>query len=122
MLRGQSALILEWAFREAPWIFQNAALRRLFQNCLFHHFVAQERERGTLKTSLHLTKTLTIGFEFFATDCERSLKALAYGQRFVDSSSKARVEKLRSLTETQEFRREFPFFFERPDENCAAAI
>jgi hypothetical protein len=122
MLRGSSALILEWAYHEAPAVFGNARLAGLFQNCLFHHFIAESKKSGRFSQQLNLQKNLQAGFEAFAKDCEQSLRVLKYGGVFQSEIRPERRSFLQSLSEVQEFSQEFPFFFERDDKNCQAAV
>jgi hypothetical protein len=119
MLCGSSALILEWASFESPWIFENPRLSDLFQSCLFHFFVEDSKKRGTFSTSLNLSKNLSQGFLEFARDCEHSLKVLRYGARF-SSPHPARMASIRSLPELEDFSKEFPFFFEKSEERQSA--
>jgi hypothetical protein len=122
MLCGTSALILEWAISESPWVFENPRLSDLFQNCLFHFFVEDSKKRGTYSTALNLSKNLTQGFLEFSRDCENSLRVLRYGSQFKTAPHPTRMSSIRALPEVTEFSKEFPFFFERADNLRHSAV
>lgn len=122
MLCGSSALILEWATHESPWIFENPKLSDLFQNCLFHFFVDSSKKNGSYSTALALSKNLSHGFHEFTRDCEKSLKVLRYGLKFRSQAHPSRIEAIRQNPEVLEFIKEFPFFQANRDNLRQAAV
>jgi hypothetical protein len=122
MLCGSSALILEWATQESPWIFENPKLSELFQNCLFHFFISQCKQSGSYSGALNLSKNLSQGFYEFSKDCEASLKVLRYGLKFRQAPHPKRIEMIRGTPEVAEFSTEFPFFFQKSDNLRQAAV
>jgi hypothetical protein len=122
MLCGNSALILEWATYESPWVFDNPKMSDLFQNCLFHFFVEDSKKNGAFSGALMLSKNLSQGFYEFTKDCEKTLRVLRYGSKFRAAPHEKRVQAIRNLPQVIDFAKEFPFFFSKEDNLRQAAV